>query len=374
MEARFIATLLFSLLLVSVVGATPSQPPDLSPLLNSAWTDAQCRAAFENGLMNAMAGQFSQMSILLTPQTAVMTADVNQLSRYASREDAMNYSVYVQETFSKHLKQNSEMVQASIESLIGNATPSGGSGLGGGNGSGGGSGPGGGGSGGGSGSGGGGNGGGSGSGGGGSGSGSGGAGITMDEIKTSMESLQATYKTLMDTQNSCFDAKGYASLVLDYCNDTLTSYQLRAQNLSGRGVDTSNLFGLVASARTQVMEPLGKGVNAAANSSQARMALEHYCLYDGCANGTNFHMALKFEAMRMGDVLAAMSPYATAAGLGSNVTAAQASLASANSKISALGTNAATPDQLKAAWADVLSAAKASHGIFVALNASAGTS
>ena len=194
----------------------------------------------------------------------------------------------------------------------------------------------------------------------------------MDEIKASMESLQTTYKTLMGTQSSCFDAKGYANLVLDYCNNTLNTYQLRAQNLTGRGINASNLLDIVGSARSQIMTPLKNGVNSAANSSQVRMALEHYCLYDGCANGTNFHMALKFESMRMNDLLAAMAPQAAEAGLGSNVSAAQSSLDAANAKISAWGTDAATPDQLKAAWADIGSAAKGSHDIFIALNGSAG--
>lgn len=365
MEARFIATLLFAFLLVSVLGAAPAPKADFKPLLNSALADAQCRVAFENGLMNAMISLFQPMSSLLNPQIGAMNSDASQLSQYARQGDAMNYSKYVRETFTKHLKQDADAVQTGLEGLK-NQTSSGGSGAGGsGTGSGGGGGgsqtPPGGGS----------EPGGGGTGGGGPGganeSGSG-QGMPPDEMKAAMESLQSEYKTLRGTYETCFDARGHVKLVLDYYNTTLNSYELRAQNLTGRGINAGNLLNLVGSARSQIMAPLMNGANSAANSSQLRMVLYQYCLYDGCANGTNFHMAAKFEAMRMADLLAAMSLKAAGEGLGSNVTAVQASLNAANAEIGSWKTNDASPDQLKAAWTDIVSAAKGSHGIFIALN------
>ena len=368
MKARLIATLLFFSLLISAAGPAPPPKADMAPLLNSALVDAQCRVAFENGLMSAMVSLFSKMSSLLNPQIENMTADASQLGQYASQRDAMNYSAYVQETFSRHLKQNGDAIQAGLETLK-NATgaPDGGAGGGGagdGSGAGGVGGNGGGGA-------------GDGSGAGGDGSGTdggtGGSGTNpMDELKASMESLQSTYKSLRDAESTCFDVKEYAGLVLDYYSTTLNSYELRAQDLAGRGINASNLLSLVGNARSQAVAPLQNGVNSAANSSQVRMILNQYCLYDGCADGTNFHMAVKFEAMRMADLLAAMSPKAAEEGLSSNVTAAQASLNAANTKISSWGAGDAKPDQLMSAWADIMSAAKGSHSIFIALNGSAG--
>ena len=187
-------------------------------------------------------------------------------------------------------------------------------------------------------------------------------------MKAAMESLQSEYKTLRDTYETCFDVQGHAKLVLDYYNTTLGGYEMRAQNLTGRGVNASNLLNLVLDARTQIITPLKNGVKSATNSSQLRMILYQYCLYDGCANGTNFHMAAKYEAMRVGDLLAAMSSKATEEGLGGNVSSVQASLDAAGTKIRSWGAKDATPDQLKEAWAGILSAAKGSHGIFIALN------
>ena len=191
-------------------------------------------------------------------------------------------------------------------------------------------------------------------------------------MKALMESLQSTYKSLRDTEDSCFNTNAYAHLVLNYYTTALNLYQLRAQNLTNRGIDASNLLNLVDNARSQTVTPLQNGVNSATNSSQLRILLNQYCLYDGCVNGTNFHMAAKFETMRMADLLAAISPNATAAGLGSNVAAAQTSLNAARTEISSWGTNDAKPDQLGPVWTDIRSAAKGSHDIFMALNNSAG--
>jgi hypothetical protein len=358
METRFVATLLFASLLVPMLGAAIVQKADITPLLNSALTDAQCRVAFETGAMNAIISGFSVMSSLLGPRISDMQSDVPMLSQYASQGDAMNYSKYVQETFTKHLKQNADAAQAGFERLKNqteqgqNMSGGGSSGQGGGGGSGGGGGQGGGGS------------------GGANGSGPG-QGMSPDEMKAAMESLQSEYKTLRGAYDTCFDVRGHAELVLDYYNTTLNGYELRARDLAGRGISASNLLDLVGNARSQ-MAPLKNGVNSAANSSQIRMLLYQYCLYDGCMNGTNFHMAAKFEAMRMADLLAAMSPKAVEEGLSSNVTAAQASLNAANTEIGSWGAKDATPDQLKAAWTGILSAAKDSHSIFIALNGSAG--
>jgi hypothetical protein len=176
----------------------------------------------------------------------------------------------------------------------------------------------------------------------------------------------------MEDLESCFDNENYANLVLDHYSNSLDHYQSRAQNLTERGINASNLLGLVDDAQSKILIPMQEDVDSAANSSQFRMTFNKYCLYDGCGNGTNFHMAAKFETMRLNDLLAAMSPKAAEAGLGGNVSDAKASLNSAKTEIDSWEANDASPDQLKVAWTSINSAAKESHDIFIALNSSAG--
>ena len=353
MEIRFIAVLLLASLLLSMTSAASVPTADMQPLLDSALTDAQCRITFDTGFMNAVIDEFPDMSPLLSPRIGDMESDGSQLRQYAGQGDAKNYSIYLHETFSKHLKQDADAVQAGIEGLK-NETSGPKDGEGGPDGGGGGSKNG------------------TGAPGDGTGSPDDGKDGAMEELKASMESLQSTYKSMKEDLGSCFDIKEHANLVLDYYGAALDAYQSRAQNLSDRGVNASNLLDLVGDAQSKAVTPLQNGVDSAENSSQVRMALNHYCLDDGCANGTNFHMAAKFEAMRLNDMLAAMSPKAAEAGLSSNVSAAQASLNSAKTGIDAWGSEDASPDQLKAVWTDIKSAAKGSHDIFIALNSSAG--
>ncbi|GEM_PF-5464983 len=363
MAPRFIATLLLISILISATSAVLQSTNNLQPLLNSAQTDMQCRVAFETGFMGAMVSTFSVMSSLLGPRIGEMQSDKIQLSQYASKGDVMNYSIYLHEKFSMHLKQNADSIKAGFESLKNNTSaPSGGTGgTGGGSAPDGGTGAGGG---------------GTGTGGSGTGGGAGGAGGEPTdpnaELKASMESLASTYKSLRDAQDSCFNTKEHALLVLNYHNATLNSYQLRAQNLTDRGIGAGNLLTLIESARSQAVAPLQNGVKSASNSSQLRILLNQYCLDGGCANGTNFHMSAKFETMRLSGLLAVMSQKASEAGFGNNVTAVQSSLSAARNKIDSWGTKDVTPDQLKAAWADIRSAAKGGHDLFIALNGSAG--
>lgn len=309
------------ILLISTVSAALVPGVNRTALLNSALADMKCKATFETEYMNAIIALFPSLSSSLNPRIDALQLDVSQLSQYASQEDPRSYNIYVQETFTQHLKQNAAAVRAGLDSLKSNAT-----------------------------------------------------GMSKNETKASLRSLKSTYFSLLDAKESCFSMKDHANLVINYYNNTLNMYQLRAQNLTDRGINASNLLDLVDSARSQILVPLQNGVSSTTNSSQLRIVLHQYCLYDGCANGTNFHMAAKFETMRVTDLLAVISPEATNAGLSSNITAVQTSLNAASTEVNSWGTNDVSPDQLKAAWVDIRSAAKGLHDIFIALGGSAETS
>jgi hypothetical protein len=352
MKLRLIATALFVSLLISLIAATSERGVETQLLLDSALVDAQCRVAFETGLMYSFISGFSFTSQIVTPMIDTMNSDEVRLTEFADQGDARNYSIYIHEKFDAHLRQNVDALKAGMESLKNltsqqppeGETPQSGPPDQGGNG-----------------------------GAGGNGADGGGApsdmqGLSPDEIKAAMETLQNEYKTLRETQEGCFDAQEHGKLVLDYYNTSIGRYEARANNLTERGVNASNLLKLIGDAKTQILPPLKNGINSASNSSQSRMILQQHCLYDGCTNGTNFHMAAKFEAMRVGDLLAAMSAKAKEKGLGSNLTAAQNELDAATKEIDSWGPKDASPEGLKKAWEGVITAAKSGHDIFIAIN------
>jgi hypothetical protein len=313
METRFISALLFAALLISIMSAQPAPPvpgADKTALLDSALTDMKCKVTFETGFMHAIIARFPDLSSSLSPIIEELQLDVTRLSQYASQKDVLNYSIYVQESFTPHMMTAATAEKSGIEGQRD-------------------------------------------------------SGADKNETKAAMESLKSKFDSLKDAQNSCFDAKDHANLVINYYNNSLNMYEARTKNLTDRGFDTSYLLTLVSDARSQILVPLQNGVNSATDSTGVIDVLGQYCLFDGCLDGTNFHMAAKFETKRLTILLEVISPTAVEAGLDRDTP--NTSLDHANRMIESWGTSNAGGDQLKATWDNIRSAAKDLHDLFVAL-------
>jgi hypothetical protein len=89
--------------------------------------------------------------------------------------------------------------------------------------------------------------------------------------------------------------KEYALRKLNMFNVSIRNYQNQANNLASRGLNASSLNELLQNAQAQIVSPFATAINQASNTSQIRAALNEYCLFDGCRNGTNFHLAAHFS-------------------------------------------------------------------------------
>jgi hypothetical protein len=176
--------------------------------------------------------------------------------------------------------------------------------------------------------------------------------------------LRADYEQLRTTYQACESSamSQYAGAKIDWYNTVLDDYQARADRLNAKGVQTSDLSALISDARSQIVSPLQAAVDAASNTSQVREALGQYCLFNGC-NGTNFHMAARFESDKLGDVLSYIQPTAQSDGLGDNVTSAQAQLGSVQSELSSIGTSEYADGQKDEVWSGIKSVAGDVKGI-----------
>ncbi len=172
--------------------------------------------------------------------------------------------------------------------------------------------------------------------------------------------LKEDYTQLRATEESCdFNAlKEYANDRVEAYNDDLSRYEAAADKLGQRGVSTTDLTSLIGDARSQVVDPLKDAVSSATNASELRQALGQYCLYNGCKDGTNFHMAAHFDSDKLGDVLTYIAPMAQSAGLGGNLTAAQGDLGSVQSELSSIGTSEYAQGQSDQVWGGIRSVAK----------------
>ncbi len=186
---------------------------------------------------------------------------------------------------------------------------------------------------------------------------------------SSKASLKAGYDQLRASEESCdFQAlKEYANDRIESYNDALTAYGTQVSKLDGKGVGTSDLSSLISGARSQVVDPLQSAVSGATNASQLRQALGEYCLYNGCRNGTSFHMGARFASDKLGDILVRIQPLAQSAGLGDNVTAAQTVLSSVQSELSSIGTSEYAQGQADQVWSGIRSAAGDVKGIIAGI-------
>ena len=317
METKFIVALLFASFLVYIVSAQPSPPPagaDKTALLDSALTDMKCKVTFETDFMNAIKSKFPSLSSSLDSAISALQSDVPQLTNYANQKDVMNYSIYVQEVFTPHLMNAANAQKTVLEGVKDSD-------------------------------------------------------IEKEEAKAAMQSLKSTFESLQAAQDSCFDTREHANMMIRYYNNSLNMYQARAKNMSDRNIGSSYLDNLVSNARLQILNPLQSGVKSATTSSQIRELLGKYCLFDGCLNGTNFHMAARYENTRLKILLEVLSSEAASIDLDKDGQPdrdeIKIELDHTTDMINSWESMNADEGQLKLTWENIRTAAKELHDVYV---------
>jgi len=326
METRFIAILLVASLLVLMVSAQSAPPApnaDKAALLESALKDMGCKVTYEKGIINAMISKFPSLSPSLNPYIGKLETDLAQLTQYFNQKDVQNYSIYVQETFTPNMMDANTAQRKGIEGLRDNS------------------------------------------------------GLDKNATKTAMRALKSEMESLRAANEICFDMETHANLVINYYTKSLDMYEQRANNLSNRNIGAAVLSNLVAEARQNILNPLKDEVNSAQNSSQIKAALMKYCLFDGCLNGTNFHMAAKYETARLKILLNVVSGEAVNLNLqnldldnsGSpDRDEIKIALDHVDEIIDSWANVNANSGQLKTEWSNIRSAAKKIHALFVEVN------
>lgn len=175
---------------------------------------------------------------------------------------------------------------------------------------------------------------------------------TLSIIKSDYNSVQASYQQC--TFNSL---KLFANDRIEQYNDQISAFQHTIAKLNSNGVATAGLNETLQSANSTIIAPLQNAVNSASNSTQIRNALNSYCLFDGCTNGTNFHL----DARMATGILSGILDKATTLNITKNQTAtldeAQGNLTAATDILQTVGTSPYTPTQETQLWADIQSSA-----------------
>lgn len=181
------------------------------------------------------------------------------------------------------------------------------------------------------------------------------ANLTANQISQ----LRLLYNRTLATYSSCRNVslREAAQREIESFNDSIANYQKEADGLSQKGINSSSMDQLLLDAKSQIVVPLAAVVGSATNASQVAAALDGYCLFDGCKNGTNFHLAAHFELDRLTSELNYLGAYRnlTAA----STASAQADLNYAADTLQTVGTKSYAGGQSAVIFSNLTAASKA---------------
>ena len=116
---------------------------------------------------------------------------------------------------------------------------------------------------------------------------------------------------------------------------SIADFNAQIKNLSSKGVNTAGMTTLLNSAQNQILQPLQSTVSSV-NSTQIEQALRQYCMFNGCPQGTNFHLDAKFDIAKLGSILAKLR---TMSNDTSDLQSAQGALNAASAELGAVGSS-----------------------------------
>ena len=212
----------------------------------------------------------------------------------------------------------------------------------------------------------------------------------MQQIRNSVNSWRKSNHGLSIAQRAAV-ASSYTQLksTFDQCEtqrwkdvaqDRLTSFQSdlsKYQNTTSRfaseGFDVSAMNTLLADANTQIITPLQNAISSASSSQSVISVVQSYCLYDGCKNGTNFHLAAKFDLARFSSIYSSLEANATVLNLSSStLSQAQQSITDAQSVLTTVGGAAYTSAQEQQLSADLKSISSSLRSLISEVNKASG--
>lgn len=121
--------------------------------------------------------------------------------------------------------------------------------------------------------------------------------LTKEQKATLRESYQNAKKTFDDChKNSLIDLGNQR---VELFEKILAQYKERTDRFASKGLDTAGMNKVLEGAKTQVMDPLKNALTSANDSQSIKNILRRYCLFNGCKNSVNYHLAAKYEIERL---------------------------------------------------------------------------
>lgn len=169
---------------------------------------------------------------------------------------------------------------------------------------------------------------------------------TISTLKTDYASSKSSYQ-----QCTFLVLSQIGSHRINQYNKIISHYQARANKLSAQGFNVTELNETLNQSKSEVVNPLQSAFSNSTNSSQIRKVLGSYCLFSGCKNGLNYHLAAKFSTEELGLVISKLDNI-------SNVNAtllnnATTTLANAKAELAIVGNSKYTGNEANVIWTNI---------------------
>jgi hypothetical protein len=128
-------------------------------------------------------------------------------------------------------------------------------------------------------------------------------------IRGNASEKRSSYAEAEGLFKSCQDSisLSLASAKLAYVNRELEWHEKIIINISYRSIDTYDMTAIMYDARTAIAGPLKAAIESN-DPAQAMEAVRKFCLYDGCKDGVNFHLAARLSQARLLAVMKRVEP------------------------------------------------------------------
>ena len=231
--------LIFGILFLSLITFASATNLNNTLTLQKFSNNLKCRVDFYSGVINEM--NSLQPSDSLNQTTAKLQSDLNQIQTYANSGDANSLQQYVKANFESDNSMIKDAVTNWRQANVKNFT------------------------------------------------------------RNQRQGLLSDYNSLKSTFDTCQlnSLKDFANSRISSFQNAIVDYQKRIDALSAKGIDVSSLNQIISDATSQIITPLQSAISSADDATSINQAIRSYCLFDGCANGTNFHLAAKFEVAKL---------------------------------------------------------------------------
>ncbi len=236
--------LLLALLLVPAVFAVGSGNGVLrNGAMAGVMADVECKTTFNVGILDSYVDAIPNSSSVLNPLIETLESDTATLQGYATSNNTEDFRMFLRETYEKDSKNAKEALSRVRRSAsLDNAT------------------------------------------------------------KTQ---LRVVYDRLKSEYQSCHveAVRLFASSKVELYEGHLSNLDEKIRSLEEKGVDSSRLKSLVSDARENIVSPLRSAITSGDSAALVRAATREYCLYNGCPNGTAYHLAARFEIEKLDALL-----------------------------------------------------------------------